>query len=99
MGVKHLPIGETHSKKLIENAGLIYILFIDRQKLFVFCEEDVVEGGCRGGRMSWREDVVEGGCRGGRMSWRDVVEGCRGGRMFLTHLTLNVVCGPDRCLT
>jgi hypothetical protein len=27
--------------------------------------EDVVEGGCRGGRMSWREDVVEGGCRGG----------------------------------
>jgi hypothetical protein len=78
MGVKHLPIGETHSKKLIENAGLIYILFIDRQKLFVFCEEDVVEGGCRGGRMSWREDVVEG---------------CRGGMMFLTHLTLNVVCG------
>jgi hypothetical protein len=56
MGVKHLPIGETHSKKLIENAGLIYILFIDRQKLFVFCEEDVVEGGCRGG-MSWRDDV------------------------------------------
>jgi hypothetical protein len=33
--------------------------------------EDVVEGGCRGGRMSWREDVVEGGCRGGRMSWRE----------------------------
>jgi hypothetical protein len=85
MGVKHLPIGETHFKKFIENAGLIYVFPIDRQKLFVSCEEVVVERGCRGGRMSWREDVVEGGCRGGRM--------------FLTHLTFNIVCGPDRCLT
>src|SRR6266536_2808386 len=24
---------------------------------------------------SWREDVVEGGCRGGRMSWREDVQG------------------------
>jgi hypothetical protein len=62
MGVKHLPIGETHFKKFIENAGLIYVFPIDRQKLFVSCEEVVVERGCRGGRMSWREDVVEGGC-------------------------------------
>jgi hypothetical protein len=42
--------------------------------------------------MSWRKDVVEG---------RDVVEGkdvVEGGCSSRT-LTLNVVCGPDRCLT
>jgi hypothetical protein len=38
---------------LIENVGRIYALSIDRQKLFVSCEEVVVEGGSRGGR---RED-------------------------------------------
>jgi hypothetical protein len=45
-----------------------------------------VEGGCRGGRISWKENIVEGG-------------ECRGERMFLTHLILNVVCGPDRYST
>jgi hypothetical protein len=45
--------------------------------LLVTWREDVVEGGCRGGRISWKEEnVVEGGCRGRRISWReDVVKG------------------------
>jgi len=43
--------------------------------------EDVMEGGYREGRISWRE-IVEGECRGGRISWKkNVVEGgYRGGR-------------------
>jgi hypothetical protein len=45
--------------------------------------EDVVEEGCRGGRMSWREDVVEGGCRGGRMSWREDVDDRQRGMIIL----------------
>jgi hypothetical protein len=33
--------------------------------------------------MSWREDVVEGGCRGGRMSWREVSLWHRNGNKIL----------------